>query len=226
MSMAVVGGAAIGLAGSVYASRQSRKAANKATESAEQAEAARLDFEKQQWQDWQDTYGPMEDQLAEYYDTLTPSYRITQGLEAHEREMDRARTTLNETLAQRGIATSGIAAQAETEIAVASAEERARIRAAAPMEVAREKLGFLQVGLGMNPNAGMRDALAGSALNAEERARLAARNAGVASSAMISSGTDFAQTAFSAWMNRGSRTTSTSANPGYSSTATTQAGGF
>lgn len=202
MSVAVVGGAAIGLAGTIYASKQSSKAAKRAGKQAADAEAARLDFEKQQWQEWQDTYGPMEDQLSAYYETLTPTFRITQGLEAHEKEMNRARKNLNETLAQRGIATSGIAAQAETELAVASAEERARIRAAAPLEVAKEKLGFLQVGLGMNPQEGMRNALSQTANRSATDARTAAQNAGAASSAMISSATDFAQTAFTQWMNR------------------------
>lgn len=202
MSMAIVGGAAIGLAGTVYASNQSSKAAKKAGKLAADADAARLAFEREQWDEWQNTYGSIEDQLAAYYETLTPTFRITQGLEAHEKEMNRARTTLKETLAQRGIATSGLATQAETELAVASAEERARIRAAAPMEVAKEKLGFLQVGLGMNPQAGMRNALADASANARYNAELTARNAGAASSAMISSATDFAQTAFTAWMNR------------------------
>lgn len=206
---AMITAAAIGVAGSVYASNKSSKAAKKAGNQAADAEAARLDFEKQQWQEWQDTYGPVEDQLAAYYETLTPTFRITQGLEAHEKEMERAKTKINETLAQRGIATSGIAAQVGTEMAVASAEERARIRAAAPMEVAKEKLGFLQVGLGMNPDQGMRDALGAQALRTGQDARITAQNAGAASSAMIGSVTNFAQTAFSTWMNRNKTQTGT-----------------
>jgi len=203
MSGAIIGGAAIGLVGAIITSKGAKKSAEEAAEIATDAEDARLDFEREQWQEWRDTYGPIEDSLAAYYETLTPSFRATQGLEAHEKEMNRARQNLSENLAQRGIATSGIAAQVETELAVSSAEERARIRAAAPLEVAKEKLGFLQVGLGQNPEAGMRDALGDVALRTQQDARVTAQNAGVASGAMISSFTDLAQAGFTAWMNRG-----------------------
>lgn len=203
MSVAAVAGAAIGVAGTVYASKKASSAAKKAGKAASNADAERLAFEREQWAEWQDTYGGIEDQLAAYYETLTPTYRITQGLEAHEKEMNRARTKISENLAQRGIATSGIAAQLTTEMEVASAEERARIRAAAPLEVAKEKLGFLQVGLGMNPQEGMRDALQSQANTARGIANATAVNAGQAQGAMISSITDLAQTAFTSWMNRG-----------------------
>lgn len=205
MSMAVVGGAAIGLVGSIITSRSASSTAREAGDRASDAEQARLNFEREQWQEWQDTYGNIEDQLASYYETLTPSFRATQGLEAHEKEMNRALTNLRENLDQRGIGTSGISAQVETEFAVSGAEERARIRAAAPLEVAKEKLGFLQVGLGMDPNAGMRDALQSTSDTAQRTAEQTARNAGTASGAMISSFTDLAQEGFTAWMNRSNK---------------------
>lgn len=206
MSGAIVGGAAIGVVGSMYASKQASKASDRATAAATDAEAARLGFEREQWDEWQATYGPIEDSLANYYNTLTPSFRATQGLEAHEKEMNRAMKNLNENLAQRGIATSGIAAQQQTDMSIASAEERARIRAAAPLEVAKEKLGFLQVGLGMNPQTGMRDALDSANRTAQSTASIAAQNAGIASGAMIGSFTDLAQAGFTAWMNRNKTT--------------------
>lgn len=199
---AMITAAAIGVAGSAYMQHKSSKAAEKAGKQATEAQDERLDFEREQWQEWQDTYGPIEDSLANYYDTLTPTMRITQGLEAHEKEMDRAKTQVRATLDQRGIGTSGIAAQTETEMAVSSAEERARIRAAAPMEVAKEKLGFLSVGLGMNPQQGMRNALGDVANAAQQDARTTAANAGVATGALVGSVTNFAQTAFTTWMNR------------------------
>ena len=202
MSWAVVGGAAIGFAGTLITSRSASSTAREAGDQASDAEQARLDFEREQWQEWQDTYGNVEDQLAAYYETLTPSFRATQGLEAHEKEMNRALKNLRENLDQRGIGISGIAGQVETEFAVSSAEERARIRASAPLEVAKEKLGFLQVGLGMNPNEGMRDALRSTSDTAQRTAQETARNAGAASGAVIGSFTDLAQVGFTAWMNR------------------------
>jgi hypothetical protein len=211
---AMVTAAFVGAAGSFISSKKASKAAGKAGDQAAAADAARLDFEREQWDEWQSTYGPIEDSLAAYYEQLTPSYRATQGLEAHEKEMNRARKNLDENLAQRGIATSGIAGQVQTELAVSSANERARIRAAAPLEVAKEKLGFLQVGLGMNPQQGTRDALTDQSTNADRTARETARNAGVASGAMIGSFTDLAQAGFTAWMNRGNQNTTPLPKPG------------
>jgi len=202
MSVAVVGGAAIGVAGSLYSAGKAGKAARKADERADEAEQRRLDFERQKYDEWQDTYGAIEDQLAAYYETLTPTLRTVQGLEAFEKEKDRALTNLRENLDQRGIGTSGIAAQQETEVALASAEERARIRANAPLDVAREKLGFLQVGLGQDPSGGISNALADSQANAERIANAAAGNAGAATGAAVGSITDLAQAGFNWWQNR------------------------
>lgn len=202
MSVAAIGGALIGVAGTVYASKKASKSADQAAQVASEADQARLDFEREQWDEWQATYGGIEDSLAAYYETLTPTMRITQGLEAHEKEMDRAREQIRQSFAQRGISMSGIGQQVRTELAVASAEERARIRAAAPLEVAKEKLGFLQVGLGLNPQQGMRDALASASDRANRTMEMTARNAGKAQSAMIGSITDATQTIWNRWMNR------------------------
>jgi len=207
---AMIAAAAIGVGGSYLMSRKANKAAKKAGDQAADSDAAQLAFAQQQYDDWQATYGPIEDQLAKYYETLTPSFRITQGLEAHEKEMDRMRTNVRETLDQRGIGTSGIAGQAELEMGVSSAEERARIRAAAPMEVAREKLGFLNTGLGQNPNSSMDNALAAQSARYGQNEQIAGRNAGVATNALINSGTNLVQAGFNAWMNR--PTTTSGAN--------------
>jgi len=199
MSWAVVGGAAIGLAGSVYSSSKSSKAAKQAGNQAADADAERLAFEREQYDDWQDTYGGIEDSLADYYETLSPTLRISQGLEAYEKEKNRAMSDLQDSFAQRGIETSGIKAQTDTSVALSSAAERARIRATAPMEVAKEKLGFLQVGLGQNPNAGMRDALGDTQTRAHGIENITARNAGEASGAVIDAATNLGQAGFSAW---------------------------
>ena len=143
MSVAIVGGAAIGLAGTVYASNKASSSAKKAGKRADAANEERMAWEREQWQEWQDTYGNVEDHLSNYYETLSPTLRTVQGLEAFEKEKNIALTNLRENLDQRGIGTSGIEAQLETNVALNSAEERARIRANAPMEVAKEQSGFL-----------------------------------------------------------------------------------
>jgi len=192
MSVGVVGGiVAAGTA--IYGATASASASKSASRRAARTEAARLDFEKQQYEDWQETYGGLEDNLAAYYEELTPTLRTMQGLEAFEKEKNVAMTTLRETLAQRGISTSGIAAQTETNVAMSSATERARIRAAAPMETAKEKLSFLQVGLGQNPGVGMSDALGASATNAANVATSTANAAANAIPTAINATVDVAE---------------------------------
>ncbi len=209
MSWAVVGGAAIGLVGSAYSSNRASSAASDAGDAASDADRERLAFERERYDEWQSTYGPVEDRLAAYYETLSPTLRIVQGLEAFEKEKNLALTNLRENLDQRGIGTSGISAQLETTVALSSASERARIRAAAPLEVAKEQLGFLQVGLGQDPSSGISGALSDAQRNANRIAEATARNAGKASGAVVGAFTDFAQAGFEAWRER------RAANTGY-----------
>jgi hypothetical protein len=188
----MVWGAVIGAAAGLIGSKMSGDAAKDAGKAQAAADKERLDFEKEQYQEWQDTYGGIEDNLAAYYDQLTPTLRATQGLEAFEKEKDIALTGLRENLAQRGISTSGIAAQTETSVAVSSAAERARIRAAAPMETAKEKLGFLTVGLGQDAAGGVSGALQTQSANAASDARAAAGLAGKATGAAVKAGANLA----------------------------------
>ncbi len=199
MSVAIVGGAAIGLAGTYLKSRAAGKAARRAGNQAADADAAQLAFDQERYDEWQATYGPIEDSLAAYYDTLDPTLRTVQGLEQYEKEKDRAMKQMNENLAQRGIATSGIKAQGEMEFAVAGASDRARIRAEAPISVAKEKLSFLQVGLNQNPDAGMRSSLSDQARDARGIRDTTAANAGIASGALFDAGTDFLGSLIDKW---------------------------
>lgn len=199
MSVKIIGGAVIGLAGTYLSSKKSSKAARKAGQLSADADAARLEFERERYDEWQDTYGAIEDQLAAYYETLDPTLRTVQGLEQYEKEKDRAMKRMNENLAQRGISTSGIAAQGEMEFAVGSASERARIRAEAPISVAKEKLGFLQVGLGQDPSEGMRGALRDSQRDAAGIRDTTAANAGLATGALYDAGTNLAGALFDKW---------------------------
>jgi len=167
MTVAAIGAAAIGVAGTVYASKKAGSAAKQAARISSDADKARLDFEKERYAEWNATYGPLEDSLASYYQTLTPTLRAVQGLEAFEKEKNIALTNMRENLSQRGIATSGIAGQLESQIAVGSAAERARIRAAAPLEVAKEKASFLATGMGQNPANQVGSALSDIQRNAD-----------------------------------------------------------
>ena len=192
MSWGAVAGAAVGVAGGLVGSKMSANAAESAADAQAQANRERLEFEKARYEEWQNTYGSLEDNLAKYYETLTPTLRTMQGLQAFEKEKNTALKNLRENLAQRGIANSGIAAQTETSIALESAAERASIRAAAPMEAPREKASFLQIGLGQNPASSVGSALADRSSEAARVARDTAIASGTATQAAVESGANLA----------------------------------
>jgi len=193
MSVAIVGGAAIGLAGSVYSANRASSAAKKAGKRADKADAARMAFEEERRAEWEDTYGNVEDRLSDYYETLTPTLRISQGLEAFEKEKGIAMKNFSESMAQRNVDMSGMTAQIESGVAIDSAEARAKIRAEAPMLVAQEQSKFLQIGLNQDPDQGMRTAMSGEQTRSAGLESTTARNAGAATGAMITAGTNLAQ---------------------------------
>ena len=202
MTWGNVGAAAIGVVGGALGSSSASGASKSAARKQAQTEEARLEFEQQKYDEWKDTYGPIEDNLAEYYNELTPGLRTMQGLEAFNKERDQALTGLRENLAQRGIQLSGIAAQTETNVAIESASERARIRAAAPMEVAKEKLSFLKTGLGQDPSSGVSNALADRSTRAANEYRATAQASGQATQSFVEAGTNLASELFTAFQNR------------------------
>lgn len=144
-------GSIIGTVGSVAGSLLSSSSANKASNKAASATQAQLDFEKQQYQDWQNIFGPIQDNLSQYYQSLTPDYYEAAGLEAFQKERDAQMTQLNESLAQRGLSTSGVQAAVERTNAIDTAQTRANIRREAPAKAAEEQSRFLQIGMGSNP---------------------------------------------------------------------------
>lgn len=144
-------GSVIGAVGSVVGGVLGTSSANKATKSAAAATKNQLEFEKAQYQDWQNIFGPIQDNLSQYYQSLTPDYYEAAGLEAFQKERDAQMTQLNENLAQRGLSTSGVQAAVERTNAIDTAQTRANIRREAPAKAAEEQSRFLQIGMGSNP---------------------------------------------------------------------------
>lgn len=160
----------------------SAKSAKDASKVASGASAAELRFAEEQQARFEEIYGPVEDNLASYYNQLTPDYYAVQGLEAFQQEQDQALTKVRETLAQRGLADSGVAAATEIAFGQSEAQNRARIISEAPEKVAAKKLDFLSVGKGNAPT-GVQDALSGQAADAAKSAQQASAAAGAAVSA-------------------------------------------
>lgn len=174
--------AGVGLLGA----HQSSSASRRASRDAAAGEAAALAFEQERYDDWKAIYGPIQENLADYFSGVTADYYEVQGLEAFEMEKETTLKALEESLAQRGISDSGIAAALETGIEMEAIGERARIRTEAPAKAAEEKMRFLQVGLGSDPSQSLANTLSNQASAARSRASAAQQAAGEAVGSAIS----------------------------------------
>lgn len=194
-----VAGPVIAAAGSVIGSVISSKASSKASQRAADAQNNQLNFDMERYDDWQNIFGGVQENLSNYYNSISPDYYIASGLEAFEKEREAQMGKLNETLAQRGLSNSGLAATVATEDAIASAEARASIRREAPRQAREDQSRFLQIGMGQNPGSSVSSTLGNIAANAQTQANQASQAAGQAmSSAVSSTGKAIAQ-GYEAW---------------------------
>ena len=176
-------GAVATIGGALITSRS----ADKATAAAEDAAAQQVAFERERYDDWKDTYGTVEDNLSEYFSTLTPDFYAAQGLENFQKEQTTALERVRENYAQRGISDSGLAAATEADFAISGAESRAKIRAEAPHKAREDQLRFLQVGLGLSPGTAYSSALSQDASRLQATAGSAQKAAGEATSGAVRS---------------------------------------
>lgn len=155
VAAAVVSAAVVGAGSSYMASKNASKAAQAAADAQAQgdqyaylAAQEQLDWAKKQKEDWDKIYGPVQDNLGEYYKTLSPEIYESAGVQKINEEMANTEKTLMQSFAQHGITNSGIAAAGMTNLAQTGALAKATVRAEAPQKVAQAKQGFLQLGLG------------------------------------------------------------------------------
>ena len=203
-----VAGAAIAAVGAIGGSVISSRASSKASQRAADAQNAQLSLDMERYDDWQNIFGGVQENLSSYYNSISPDYYVAAGLEAFEKEREAQMGKLNETLAQRGLSNSGLAATVATEDAISSAEARASIRREAPRQAREDQSRFLQIGMGQNPGSSVSSTLGGIATNAQTQANQASQAAGQAvSSAVSSTGKVIAQ-GYEAWSkaNEGSTT--------------------
>lgn len=161
-------------------------AASEANKTARDSAAAELDFAKQQYNDWLDVFGPVQDNLAEYYNNLTPDYIAATGLQNVETERAAALERVNQSLAQRGLLGSGLEAAAITDIELETAQQKAQVRSDAPNLAAQQRLGFLSLGYGQNPAGTLQNTLSNRAAQDRSAATAAQQAAGQAVGTAIS----------------------------------------
>lgn len=153
MTGAIIGSAVLGAASSYSASQAASSAAEAQTASASQASAAQLAFSKEQYQDWKDTFGDISDNLSSFYKNLDETKFAAQGIQNLKTTFASAVKNVDQSLAQRGIASSGLQAQALTDLATKQAQAEAEVRTNAPLAVAQEQMKFLALGMGQGANA-------------------------------------------------------------------------
>lgn len=184
---------------SVISGVASSKAASKQAKAASKASDAQLAFEQERYDDWKEVYGPLQDNLSNYYSNVTPDYYATAGLETFEQQYQIGLQRLDENLAQRGIdPSSGIAVSMESQAELNAAETRAQIRRDAPRQAAEDKSRFLQIGLGQNPANSVGNALSQQNQIAQQQSMYANQAAGDAWAAAIPA----VGTAISAYVNK------------------------
>ena len=173
MVWVAVGVAAVGAIASNVSS-------NKARHDAASASASQREFDQARVDEWNAVYGPIQENLGEYYNNLTPDYYEAQGIQALEEERTQTLTAIEEDFAQRGITNSGIAASAVAGVEQSTAVEKARVRLEAPIKTAGAKANFLQIGMGNDPTPALSNTLgeqAASARNISQGADQAASKA-------------------------------------------------
>lgn len=180
---AMIGSAVVGAAASSSASSKASNSADAATAASSKASADQLAFNQQQYDDWKSVFGDVQANLAGYYKALTPDTLVASGVQQINQEYANANQQITQTLAQRGISSSGLEAQAMTDLATKQAQDTATLKTQAPQLVANEKMKFLSLGLnqGANAVAGMNNAYGTQATLAANQANMYNQQAAQAS---------------------------------------------
>ena len=99
-------------------------------------------FQKEQYTDWKAVYGELQDNLGDYYSTLSSSKYATQAIQANQQEFAKTSKQLDVSLAQRGLSNSGAQAASMTAMSQQLAQANATARYTAVDTVKQQQLGF------------------------------------------------------------------------------------
>lgn len=174
MTGAIIGASVIGAGASMAAAGSASDSASAATAASSQASAASLAFSKEQYEDWKATFGDVQDNLSAYYKNLTPAAIEASGIQNINSSYAQASKQVTQSLAQRGISSSGLEGQAIVDLATKQAHDTANLRVQAPIMAAQEKMKFLALGLNQGSAA-----VAGVGNAYSNQASLAAQQAGM-----------------------------------------------
>ena len=143
---------AVGLTDNKGAKKAAKASAKQMAQATEMSEES-IAFLKKQYADWKKIFGPIQDNLSDFYQNLSSDRVASLGLENQQKEFQSMQKQLALNFAQRGISPdSALNASTSSTLGFANATERARIRTQAPITAAQEKLNFLSIGMGQGNN--------------------------------------------------------------------------
>lgn len=167
---ATIGAAVIGAGVSMSASKKASKSASAAQASSDSAaqlqyevSMEQLDFQKQQYENWESIFGPIQQNLSNYYKNLSSDTIASSGIQNIEQQYVASRQNLDTQLAKRGITNSGATAAGLTQLETARMLGKADIQTKAPMLAAQQQTGFLAGGL--NQQSGLQSGISGAMTN-------------------------------------------------------------
>lgn len=92
---------------------------------------------------WENAFGSIQQNLTNYYKTMNPTSETARRFQALEQQYQQVSTRLNENLASRGLATSGIGAQAQAQLVSNLAYQKAEAEYQTPHDIAKQQMGYL-----------------------------------------------------------------------------------
>ena len=151
---AIIGATAVGAAASASAAKKSSKSSKAALSSADEASKLQyevsmeqLNFQKEQYANWENIFGPIQQNLSNYYKNISSDSISSAGIQSIMAQHSQSRQTLDTELAKRGLPNSGATVQGLTSLESAAMLGKAQVQANAPMVAAQQKTNFLSGGL-------------------------------------------------------------------------------
>jgi len=150
----------------------------KAQEASSEYTDKSLAFAESQYDRYLDIYGDVEENMATYYDSLTPEKYETMGLDAYDEQFKTAKSNYETTMAQRGLQGSGIEAEGLMSMDVQGAQQRANIQSTSDQQWAQDQLGFLSLGLGSQAGVNLSNTYTNAASTYGQQATAAGQGVG------------------------------------------------
>ena len=132
--------------GSIASAFIGSSSASKSQDKATKVARDQLNFAIKRYEDWENTWGSLEDSLAEFARSYTGAHAQALGLRAVEDTFKQTNIQLKEFNAQRGLSTSGLGAHQSYQLQLGRATERAKAISDAPLQAAKVRADLFSLG--------------------------------------------------------------------------------